>query len=60
VCWENGKIVSLKLYGPKCRTQDEIIPEMKEYSLKIGIGACHLWQRCQESGEEFTRSRIDH
>jgi hypothetical protein len=30
VCWESGKIVSLEFCGPKCRTQDEIIPEMKE------------------------------
>ena len=30
VCWEKGRIVSLEFCGPKCRTQDEIIPEMKE------------------------------
>jgi hypothetical protein len=27
---------------------------------KKRIGASHLWQRSQESGEELTRSRIDH
>ena len=34
--------------------------EFREYSLKIRIGARYLWQRSQESGEEFTCSRIDH
>jgi len=34
--------------------------ELREYSLKIRIGARHLWQRSQESGEEFTRPCIDH
>ena len=34
--------------------------ELREYSLKIRIGARDLWRRNQESGEEFARSRNDH
>ena len=45
VCWENGKIVSLEFCGPKCRTQDEIIPQIKECMRSHTVDLSIRWRR---------------